>query len=291
MPRPRSRRRPRSTSGPPRRRRAAQAWLAGPTDEERRAYASQLKHRRLSETFDEGEHLLDESVRRGLHYGREGQLAAEGAVSLLYTWSRKNVRRAGQGRARVGGRDGDADPAPSASRSMTTPTDRRSEAVAAHRLDRRAAQRPADRRMRTLFRHPLRVWHVVAVFFRLFIAPALHLPGADHRPRTRPPAPRLRASRRGVGEARPDAGPALRPPAGRLLRRAVRAAQPGRAVQLRRGPRDHPPGARRRARGRVRDVRAPVVRRGVDRAGPPGHAPQRRPWSRSRSSGRTSARP
>jgi ubiquinone biosynthesis protein len=36
--------------------------------------------------------------------------------------------------------------------------------------------------MRTLFRHPLRVWHVVAVFFGLFIAPALHLPGADHQP-------------------------------------------------------------------------------------------------------------
>ena len=36
--------------------------------------------------------------------------------------------------------------------------------------------------MRTLFRHPRRVWHVLAVFFRFFIAPALHLPGADRRP-------------------------------------------------------------------------------------------------------------
>jgi predicted unusual protein kinase regulating ubiquinone biosynthesis (AarF/ABC1/UbiB family) len=36
--------------------------------------------------------------------------------------------------------------------------------------------------MRTLFRHPLRVWHVFSVFFGLFVAPALHLPGADHRP-------------------------------------------------------------------------------------------------------------
>jgi predicted unusual protein kinase regulating ubiquinone biosynthesis (AarF/ABC1/UbiB family) len=36
--------------------------------------------------------------------------------------------------------------------------------------------------MRTLFRHPSRVWHVLAVFFRLFIAPALHLPRADRRP-------------------------------------------------------------------------------------------------------------
>ena len=66
-----------------------QAWLAGPTDEERREYASRLKHRRLSETFDGGTHMLDESVRRGIHVGREGQLAAEGAVSLLYTRSLK----------------------------------------------------------------------------------------------------------------------------------------------------------------------------------------------------------
>ena len=36
--------------------------------------------------------------------------------------------------------------------------------------------------MRTLFRHPRRVWHVFAVFFRLFIAPALRLPGADRNP-------------------------------------------------------------------------------------------------------------
>ena len=35
--------------------------------------------------------------------------------------------------------------------------------------------------MRTLFRHPRRVWHVLIVFFGFFIAPALHLPGADRR--------------------------------------------------------------------------------------------------------------
>ena len=35
--------------------------------------------------------------------------------------------------------------------------------------------------MRTLFRHPRRVWHVLSVFFRFFIAPALHLPGGDQR--------------------------------------------------------------------------------------------------------------
>jgi len=35
--------------------------------------------------------------------------------------------------------------------------------------------------MRTLFRHPRRVRHVLAVFYRYFIGPALHLPGADRR--------------------------------------------------------------------------------------------------------------
>jgi ubiquinone biosynthesis protein len=35
--------------------------------------------------------------------------------------------------------------------------------------------------VRTLFRHPRRVWHVLAIFFRFFIAPALHLPGGDRR--------------------------------------------------------------------------------------------------------------
>src|SRR3954464_12776635 len=35
--------------------------------------------------------------------------------------------------------------------------------------------------MRTLFRHPRRVWRVLAVFFRFFVAPALHLPGSDKR--------------------------------------------------------------------------------------------------------------
>ncbi|HEV7603449.1 MAG TPA: AarF/UbiB family protein [Candidatus Limnocylindrales bacterium] len=35
--------------------------------------------------------------------------------------------------------------------------------------------------MRTLFRHPRRVLHVLGVFLRFFVAPALHLPGSDRR--------------------------------------------------------------------------------------------------------------
>ena len=68
-----------------------EAWLAGPTDEERDAYARRLKQRRLAETFDEGTHMLDEGVRRGIAYGREGQLAVEGAMALLYRWSRRTM--------------------------------------------------------------------------------------------------------------------------------------------------------------------------------------------------------
>jgi hypothetical protein len=66
-----------------------QAWLQGPTAEERAAYAKRLRHRRLADTFDEGEHMLDEGVRRGLRVGREGQLAIEGAMSLFYRFSRR----------------------------------------------------------------------------------------------------------------------------------------------------------------------------------------------------------
>jgi hypothetical protein len=66
-----------------------EAWLNGPTPEERAAYTARLRQRRLADTFDESEQRIDESLRRGLHYGREGQLAMEGAMSLLYRFSRR----------------------------------------------------------------------------------------------------------------------------------------------------------------------------------------------------------
>lgn len=66
-----------------------QAWLNGPSAEEREAYALRLRQRRLADTFDEGEAILTDSVRRGMRLGREGQLAAEGAVALLYRYSRR----------------------------------------------------------------------------------------------------------------------------------------------------------------------------------------------------------
>lgn len=66
-----------------------EAWLAGPTEDEKREYANRVKRRRLAGTFDEGQAMLDQGVRRGLQVGREGQLAAEGAMALLYSWSRR----------------------------------------------------------------------------------------------------------------------------------------------------------------------------------------------------------
>ena len=68
-----------------------QAWLNGPTPEEREAYALRLRQRRLADTFDEGEAMLTDSVRRGMRLGREGQLAAEGAVALFYRYSRRTI--------------------------------------------------------------------------------------------------------------------------------------------------------------------------------------------------------
>ena len=68
-----------------------QAWLNGPDEEERMAYARRLRHRRLADAFDEGESVIQEKVRLGVRYGRESQLAAEGAMTLFYRWSRRTM--------------------------------------------------------------------------------------------------------------------------------------------------------------------------------------------------------
>jgi hypothetical protein len=72
-----------------REKRRRQAWLSGPTTEERDDYARRLRQRRLSDAFDEGESRIQDGVRMGVRYGRETQLAAEGAMTLLYRWSRR----------------------------------------------------------------------------------------------------------------------------------------------------------------------------------------------------------
>ena len=68
-----------------------EAWLRGPSPEEREAYALRLRQRRLADTFDEGEAILTDTVRRGMRLGREGQLAAEGAVALMFRYSRRTL--------------------------------------------------------------------------------------------------------------------------------------------------------------------------------------------------------
>lgn len=72
-----------------REKRRRQAWLNGPTSEEREGYARRLRQRRLSDAFDEGESRVQDGVRMGVRYGRETQLAAEGAMTVLYRWSRR----------------------------------------------------------------------------------------------------------------------------------------------------------------------------------------------------------
>lgn len=66
-----------------------EAWLSGPTEEERAAYARRARQRRLADTFDEGEERIEHGVRQGLRYGRDTQLAAEGAMLTLYRWYRR----------------------------------------------------------------------------------------------------------------------------------------------------------------------------------------------------------
>ena len=72
-----------------RERQRRKAWLAGPSPEERDAYADRLRRRNLADRFGEGEERLNDSLRSGVRYGREAQLAAEGMVALLYRFSRR----------------------------------------------------------------------------------------------------------------------------------------------------------------------------------------------------------
>jgi hypothetical protein len=64
-----------------------QAWLAGPTEDERAAWADDERARRRAEKRVQAR--AAELARLGRHYGREGQLATEGAISILLGWSRK----------------------------------------------------------------------------------------------------------------------------------------------------------------------------------------------------------
>ena len=81
--------RPRSTIGRPASANGGRHGWTARSDDERAAYARRVRQRRLAGTFDEGEQRIEETVRMGVHSGRETQLAAEGALALFYRWSRR----------------------------------------------------------------------------------------------------------------------------------------------------------------------------------------------------------
>jgi hypothetical protein len=69
-------------------RRRRQAWLAGPSPEERAAFARRESRLRQAERQGLDQRTAD-LARLGLRYTREGQLATEGAISILVRWARQ----------------------------------------------------------------------------------------------------------------------------------------------------------------------------------------------------------
>jgi hypothetical protein len=74
-----------------RERQRREAWLSGPSPEERDEYARRIRQRRVADAFDDGESRVSEGVQLGVRYGREAQLAAEGLLSIVYRWSRERM--------------------------------------------------------------------------------------------------------------------------------------------------------------------------------------------------------
>ena len=65
-------------------RRQREGWLSGPTAEERAAWAQQERERRLGRLQAPSATEASEPGRLGAYYLREAQLAAEGAVRLVW---------------------------------------------------------------------------------------------------------------------------------------------------------------------------------------------------------------
>lgn len=81
-----------------RERKRREAWLNGPTAEERAAYAQRIREGRLA-AIEGGEEPWTEWGRQIRRYPREVQLAMEGAMSLMVRWSRRSfdeLQRAGK---------------------------------------------------------------------------------------------------------------------------------------------------------------------------------------------------
>jgi hypothetical protein len=65
------------------------AWLDGPDEADQAAWVRRERIRRLAGLGPEARAV--EIARLGRRYGRETQLVAEGAMSLLWTWSRRAI--------------------------------------------------------------------------------------------------------------------------------------------------------------------------------------------------------
>jgi hypothetical protein len=68
-----------------------QAWLRGPSDAQKAAWAERERERRRVEVGGGGPGPGADPARTAQHYLREAQLAAEGAMSLLFNLSIRNM--------------------------------------------------------------------------------------------------------------------------------------------------------------------------------------------------------
>ena len=74
-----------------RERKRREAWLQGPSAEERAAFARRERERRAMELAEEPAANEVGRKRSRRRYRRETQLVAEGAMSLIYRWSRQSL--------------------------------------------------------------------------------------------------------------------------------------------------------------------------------------------------------
>ncbi len=75
-----------------RERKRREEWLQGPDEDERAAFARRVRQRRIARLYrDPGEIDAFELAREMARYPREAQLAAEGAMSLLWRWYRHRM--------------------------------------------------------------------------------------------------------------------------------------------------------------------------------------------------------
>jgi hypothetical protein len=82
-----------------RERQRRKAWLEGPTAEEREAYAKRHRERRLMSLGGDSDDRLGGGARIRVPSPRDAQLIAEGAMSVMWKWSRRqleSLERAGR---------------------------------------------------------------------------------------------------------------------------------------------------------------------------------------------------